>query len=111
MNALPAALSLPATLDHAGAAEFVKKLPAAIPFSRGNAVGTTITELVVDASPLIAFDSSALAVLLECRRRAIASGQAFSVSGASARLTQLATLYGVAELFPAHVDRPAGAAA
>jgi phospholipid transport system transporter-binding protein len=111
LNALAAALSLPATLDHAGAAEFVKKLTAAIESSRSKADSATVVELVVDASALRAFDSSALAVLLECRRRAIAAGHAFSVSGASARLTQLATLYGVAELFPAHVSRSAGVAA
>ena len=56
--------------------------------------------VVVDASGLKAFDSSALAVLLECRREALAAGKAFSVRGLPARLRQLAGLYGVQELIP-----------
>ena len=45
--------------------------------------------------------SSALAVLLECRREALAAGKDFSVAGLPPRLRQLAGLYGVAELIPA----------
>ncbi len=52
--------------------------------------------LVVDASALAAFDSSAIATLLELRRQA--PGRAFSVSGAPKAMIELATLYGVAEL-------------
>ena len=92
-------LALPATLHHDEAAAFALGLSAtmrALPVKAADgALG-----FVVDASALTAFDSSALAVLLECRRVAIATGQVFSVSGAPARLAQLATLYGVAELFP-----------
>ena len=54
--------------------------------------------MTVDASDLAQFDSSALAVLLDCRRQALAVGQSFTVTGAPQRLVQLATLYGVAEL-------------
>ena len=54
--------------------------------------------MTVDASALEKFDSSALAVLLDCRRQALAVGQSFIVVGASQRLTQLATLYGVSQL-------------
>ena len=57
-------------------------------------------EVVADASTLQTFDSSALAVLLACRREAIAVGKTFSVYGLPARLRQLAGLYGVAELIP-----------
>jgi hypothetical protein len=52
-------------------------------------------------SALKEFDSSALAVLLECRREALAAGKDFSVTGLPPRLRQLAGLYGVAELIPA----------
>ena len=67
--------------------------------------------VVIDASGLTGFDSSALAVLLECRRQALADGKGFSVRGLSARLRQLAGLYGVAELIPATVETGAAATA
>jgi phospholipid transport system transporter-binding protein len=53
---------------------------------------------VVDAALLTRFDSSALAVLLECRRAVLGAGQPFIVRGMPARLAELARLYGVAEL-------------
>ena len=58
-------------------------------------------EVVADASALIEFDSSALAILLECRREALAADKLFSVQAAPPRLRQLAGLYGVADLIPA----------
>jgi phospholipid transport system transporter-binding protein len=57
-------------------------------------------EAVADASALKVFDSSALAVLLECRREALALGKSFAVSNLHPRLRALATLYGVGELLP-----------
>lgn len=51
--------------------------------------------LVVDASALCNFDSAAIAVLLEARRRAQAAGRAFKVRGAPAAMVELSTLYGV----------------
>ena len=90
------ALSLPALLNHAAAAKFVKTLPAAIRATLGKTDGVC----TVDASALVSFDSSALAVLLECRRLALISGLSFFVLNASPRLAQLATLYGVVELMP-----------
>ena len=57
-------------------------------------------QAVADASALQRFDSSALAVLLECRREALALGKSFSVSSLPERLRELAALYGVAELLP-----------
>ena len=92
-----AVLPLPSSVDHTSAVEFVKALPARVEAMRQKSASA----LVVDASGLEFFDSSALAVLLECRRQALASGQVFSVSGAPVRLMQLAALYGVAALFPA----------
>jgi phospholipid transport system transporter-binding protein len=59
------------------------------------------TQAVADASALRHFDSSALAVLMECRREALALGKAFSVQQMPPRLRELASLYGVAELLPA----------
>jgi phospholipid transport system transporter-binding protein len=58
-------------------------------------------EVVVDASTLQRFDSSALAVLLEFRRECLAMGQRFSIQGLAPKLADLATLYGIAELLPA----------
>jgi phospholipid transport system transporter-binding protein len=57
-------------------------------------------QAVADASALQHFDSSALAVLLECRREALALGKSFAVSRLPERLRELAALYGVAELLP-----------
>ena len=58
--------------------------------------------VVVDASNLQRFDSSALAVLLECQRAAQAWGKSFELRGAPAKLAALARLYGVdALLMPA----------
>jgi phospholipid transport system transporter-binding protein len=55
-------------------------------------------EPVVDASPLHELDSAAVAVLLACQREAQARGKRLQVSGAPPKLSQLAQLYGVAEL-------------
>ena len=54
--------------------------------------------LEIDASALTAFDTAALALLLQARRLAQAGGRAFAVHGAPPKLMQLAQLYGVAEL-------------
>jgi phospholipid transport system transporter-binding protein len=57
--------------------------------------------VVVDASALQSFDSSALSVLLEFRRECLAVGRHFSIQGLSPKLAGLASLYGIAELLPA----------
>ena len=57
--------------------------------------------VVADASALSSFDSSALAVLLACRREALAVGRSFVVRGLHPRLAGLAGLYGVSALLPA----------
>ena len=57
--------------------------------------------IVADANMLERFDSSALAVLLECRRETVASGKRFAVRAMPERLRELAGLYGVAALLPA----------
>lgn len=85
-------LVLPTALTHEVAAGFSQTLPLSVQSQTG--------AVVVDASALQTFDSSALAVLLACRREALAAGKNFSVQGLSPRLRQLATLYGVAALIP-----------
>lgn len=51
--------------------------------------------VVIDASPLADLDSSAVAVLLEVQRRALAERRAFRIQSAPQKLRALATLYGV----------------
>ena len=64
-------------------------------------------EVVIDASPLQQFDTSALAVLLEVRRLAQAWGRPFSVRNAPDKLSALAQLYGVGELLFTPEPEPA----
>ena len=87
-------LVLPAELMHEQAAACCRMLVQGLRSQPERAV-------VADAGALARFDSSALAVLLECRREALALGKTLSVSRLPPRLRELATLYGVAELLPA----------
>jgi len=50
---------------------------------------------VLDASALRTFDSSALAVMLDCRREALSGGKTLVVRQLPQRLRELAGLYGV----------------
>ncbi len=86
-------LVLPAELTHAQARTCLRMLTQGLATSR--------EPVVADASALERFDSSALAVLLACRREAVALGRAFAVRGLHPRLRGLAGLYGVAGLLPA----------
>jgi phospholipid transport system transporter-binding protein len=81
--------SLPATLTLAEAAAVLKAAPPA-----ASGVGAA-QPWAVDAAALKSFDTSALAVLLELRRRV---GDGFRISNPPAQLGQLAALYGVGEL-------------
>ena len=87
-------LLLPARLTHDLAAPSVLALGAML-------AGETGPEVVADASALQEFDSSALAVLLACRRQVLVAGKGFAVRGLPDRLRQLAGLYGVQDLLPA----------
>ena len=87
-------LVLPSRLTH-------DEAPACVYMLQQGLTGQSDTSTVVDASALVHFDSSALAVLLECRRESSALGRGFAVKGLPARLRELATLYGVAGLLPA----------
>lgn len=91
---MAALLVLPAELTHAQAAACCRMLAQALRSDSG-------PQAVADASALSHFDSSALAVLLDCRREALALGKTFAVSQLPPRLRELAVLYGVAELLPA----------
>jgi phospholipid transport system transporter-binding protein len=54
--------------------------------------------LQLDASALRDFDSAVLAVVLECKRRALALGHAIELVGAPAKLEDLARVYGLTAL-------------
>lgn len=84
-------LPLPSRLTFSDACSVLSQLESTL---QGKPPGT----LQIDGSPLQSFDSSAIAVLLECRRAAHAQGHQFSVTGLPAPLVELAGLYGVAEL-------------
>ena len=97
-----AGLALPAVLTLCEATACEAQLRLAVqalangPVSQGGS-----GPVVVDASALLRFDSSALAVLLACRRACEASSKGFVVMGMVPRLQALVALYGVAELLPA----------
>jgi len=55
-------------------------------------------QAVLDASALTQFDSSALAVVLACRRAVLARGQQLQVQGLPERAQALARVYGVTDL-------------
>ena len=88
MNALP----LPTVLMHPQASACRSQWVQAMRSAPASA------SWVVDASALAQFDSSALAVLLACRREALALGQSFQVQNMPPKLQELAGLYGVLAL-------------
>ena len=87
-------VALPAELTQTQASACLRALASGVNSSAAPVV-------VVDASGLIRFDSSALAVLLELRRQSLAVGKRFAVKGLPAGLRNLAMLYGIADLVPA----------
>ena len=56
------------------------------------------SEVEVDLSGITEFDSAALGVLLEWRRRSAVRGAQLAYTGLPPKLLTLATLYGVADL-------------
>ena len=80
-------LQLPATLTHDQASACLREL--------GQALATEPGPAVLDATALISFDSSALAVLLELQRAGARLNKKVVVQGLSDRLIALAILYGV----------------
>jgi phospholipid transport system transporter-binding protein len=89
-----AALELPERLTLAEADQTLARLG-------GELAGQSDATVVVHAGSLQVFDSSALSVLLELRRRLLTQGKAMRVSGWPRRLEDLASLYGVHELLAA----------
>ncbi len=88
-------LVLPASLTHAEASASLHMLLQGLASQTG--------PVLVDASALQRFDSSALAVLLQCRREGMSQGRGFTVRELPERLRALARLYGVDLLLPAAV--------
>jgi phospholipid transport system transporter-binding protein len=88
-------LKLPAVLTHNQAGDWARTLKVALRAAAADKNG-----VVADAGALRQFDSSALAVLLDCRREALALGKSFAVHNLPPRLRQLAGLYGIAALIP-----------
>jgi phospholipid transport system transporter-binding protein len=84
-------LALPALLTHDQATACARRLGVDIRAEQG-------ARVAIDASALAKFDSSALAVLLQCRRDSIKLGKNFEVIGLPHQLRELANLYGITEL-------------
>jgi len=80
-------IRLPATVMHAQAQACLLDVQAQMRAAQG--------AVQLDAQALEAFDSSVLAVLLACRRQALAAGWAFEVHHMPERLQSLAHVYGV----------------
>jgi len=83
-----AVLHLPEILTHAQAGQCRSQLLQAMHATQDRV-------LLLDASGLRQFDSSALAVLLSCRREALALSLQLQLQGLPERLRELASLYGV----------------
>ena len=87
-------LMLPAVLTHADVPAVLRLFRETL--EKAAATGTVDAAMLpVDGSALQQFDSSALAVLLECQRMARGRGRAFAVQSLPDKLTELARLYGV----------------
>ena len=81
-------LLLPATLTTKEARDTLRMLSQALQREPGN-------DVVVNAGSLQQFDTSAVAVLLECQRLAQAWGKGFALRQAPPKLVALARLYGL----------------
>jgi len=85
---------LPATLTHGQVRDTLRLFRETLDQASKSNGGEAVL-LTVDGSALQHFDSSALAVLLECQRMAKAKGRAFAVKSLPPKLQALAALYGV----------------
>ena len=86
-----ALLTLPAELRHSNAAACLSQLQMQIRSSANQ-------QVEIQAGHLSNFDSSALAVLLGCRREAESLSKTLKFKQFPAKLRELALLYGVSEL-------------
>ena len=91
-------LVLPGSLTHREAPDAVRLLAEVLQRELGQRGLQEEEAVPIDASALTAFDSSALAVLLECRRLAAASGRRIELRHAPQKLNQLARLYGLDDI-------------
>ena len=86
-------VALPAVLMQAQAQAVVDELASLL-----SACVSDGGEAVLDASALAQFDSSALAVILACRRAVLARGAQLRVTGLPERAQALAKVYGLSAL-------------
>jgi phospholipid transport system transporter-binding protein len=101
VNAPPEVLRLTGTLEF-------ESLPAVLAESVQYAARTDLPDrLTIDFSGITGVDSSAVALLLEWRREALARGKQLAFVNLPANLLALADLYGVAELIQPHATGPA----
>ena len=94
MTATHTSVALPVRLMQAQAQAVANELASLL--------GACVSEggkAVLDASALTQFDSSALAVILACRRAVLAKGAQLRVAGLPARAQALAQVYGLSALF------------
>ena len=85
--------ALPATLMQAQAQSVADSLVASLTLQLDKG-----GEAVLDASALAQFDSSALAVILACRRAVLARGAQLRITGLPERAQALAKVYGLSAL-------------
>ena len=83
-------LALPQRITHAEAQAVVDGLLAVAQTQPG--------PMVLDASALQVFDTSALAVVLACQRAALSRGATLTLQGLPERAKTLAKVYGVSQL-------------
>ena len=83
-------LALPQRITHAEAQATVDGLLAVAQTQPG--------PMVLDASALQVFDTSALAVIMACQRAAVARGVQLTVQGLPPRAQTLAKVYGISAL-------------
>jgi len=88
-------LMLPSVLTHEQVGATLRMFHQTLDQAAGSGEAAMLT---VDGSSLEQFDSSALAVLLECQRVARSRGRAFAVQSLPRKLQDLARLYGVDRL-------------
>jgi phospholipid transport system transporter-binding protein len=93
MTAQHTSVALPAVLMQAQAQAVANELALVLGacVSKGG-------EAVLDASALVQFDSSALAVILACRRAVLARGAQLRITGLPERAQALAKVYGLSAL-------------
>jgi len=93
MTATHTTVALPAVLMQAQAQSVANELAPVL-----GACVAAGGEAVLDASALTQFDSSALAVILACRRAVLARGAQLRIVGLPERAQSLAKVYGLSAL-------------